>query len=614
MPKLTIIESENQIKHFTEMKKVSFDPHKTYDEKGRRVDAATYAGRKYRVVNKQEMIHEGSHLVLRRILGILACIFSGTLALISPFIRGLFFKKETIRFAVLNPSTTPQPPLVKFPLEPVKNPSQAKPSETPENNNPSPQENLLPPHELPRASLPFLRELSLKPEDPLMKEISNIHFLSHAGNEKYYKDLLTLGLDPSKIQPDLLDQTFLVLYLQDIIKGNRESVNKVYNESSKAKMKILIEERILQLDQAIQIKERIERLKNTFIPLTIKDLLLPWHTSSLRYALMMDEELEQLTIADIQFIDIHLCSLYFGMRFSPLLSKKEYRADQEIQSLSPALHLADIVRIKNIHSFIPHLPALAMGLIADESIQFLEMKNLSEDQLTVLFWHSEKVKHLSMQQIEDAIPKLKDQSLLKNLSDAQISQFPISLMTSALLKFMLPTNHYLDERTKNFISALNTESIYKLHTYFSPAHWFYLKDEQILSLDFSKISLAKGVVENIFNDMPVGYGHLNKRERLIPQLTEEQIYSLAPHFPESFWQYFSDERIQQLDFARLLAHDQKQNKMIVNAIYDYLSGYLRHKDRAKRLLPTINTKHYEQIKDYLNESQKKLCPMHLQKK
>lgn len=613
MPKLTIIESENEIKHFTDMKEVSFDPRKTYDEKGRRVDAATYAGRKYHIVNKQEVIHEGSQLVFRRIMGILACIFSGTLALISPIIRGLFFKKETIRYAVLNPSTTPQPPLVKFPLEPVKNPSQAKPSETPENNNPPPKENLLPP-ELPRAPLPFLRELSLKPEDPLMKEICSIHFLSHAGNEGYYKNLLTLGLDPLKVQPDLLDQPFLELGLKDIIIGNWESVNKVYNESSKVAMKSLIEERILQLDQTIQIKERIHRLKNTFIPLTIKDLLLPWEKSPLRYALMMDDELEQLTLADIRLLDIHLWSMHFGMRFSPLLSKKGYVADQEIKSLSPTMRLGELLRIKNMHSFIPHLPALAMGLIADESIPFLEMKSLSEDQLTVLFYHAEKVKHLSMQQIEEAIPRLKDQSLLKNLSDEQIVQFPIALMTPVLFRHILPTSHYLDERTKSFISSLCLESIYRFYPFFCPAHWMYLKDEQILSLDFSKITFGKWVVENIFNEMTAGYGHLNKRERLIPQLLEEQIYNLAPHFPESFWQYLSDERIQQLDFKRLLIHDQKQNKKIVNAIYDYLHGHLHHKDRAKRLLPTIHAEHYELIKDYLNKAQKKLCPMHLQKK
>lgn len=614
MPKLTIIESENQIKHFTKMKEVSFDPCKTYDEKGRRVDAATYAGRKYRIVNKQELIHAGRQLVFRRILGIVACIFSGTLALIFPCIRGLFFKKETIRFAVLNHSTSPLPPSVKVPLEPVKKSSQVEDAEKPENKNPSPKENVLATEEHPRAPLPFLRDLSLKPEDPLRKEISTIHFLKQSEYESHYKNLLILGVDPFNFQPALFDQTFLELDLKEIITGNRESINQVYNESSKAAMKSLIEERILQLDQAIQIKERIHRLKYTFIPLTLKDLLLPWDKSPLRYALMMDEELEQLTLTDIRCIDVNRWSMHFGMRFSPLLSKKEHGADQEIKSLSPALRLADLVRIKNIHSFIPHLPALAMGLIADESLPFLDIKTLSEDQLTVLFRHSEKVKHLSMPQIGEAFPRLKDQSLLKNLSDEQILQFPMALMTPELFKYILSTSHYLDERTKSFISSLSTESIYKLHPFFSSTHWFYLKDEQILSLNFSKISLVKGVVENIFNDLPAGYGLLNKRKRLIPQLTDEQIYNLGAHFTAIFWQYLPDERIQQLDFQRLFTHDQKQNKNIVDAMYGYMSGYLYHRERAERLFSTISSKHYEQIKDYLNESQKKLCPSHLQKK
>ncbi|QLH37027.1 MAG: hypothetical protein HWD61_13540 [Parachlamydiaceae bacterium] len=75
-------------------------------------------------------------------------------------------------------------------------------------------------------------------------------------------------------------------------------------------------------------------------------------------------------------------------------------------------------------------------------------------------------------------------------------------------------------------------------------------------MDFSKVNLEKdkkqAMVDVLFNPNMDYTGENSKAAQRIPQLSEDQLYALAPFFSSNnLWSFVNDDQVKMLDFAIL---------------------------------------------------------------
>lgn len=118
---------------------------------------------------------------------------------------------------------------------------------------------------------------------------------------------------------------------------------------------------------------------------------------------------------------------------------------------------------------------------------------------------------------------------------------------------------------KRLLPKLSKENIYILARYFSEEHWKCLEKAQILALDFSKIEMDEGkfqvMVDTIFSTKGNSVFD-TKAYNLIPKLTSEKIYKLAPFFSKEQWKNVIKSQTLDLDFSKIKMDKPKFQTMV----------------------------------------------------
>lgn len=326
----------------------------------------------------------------------------------------------------------------------------------------------------------------------------------------------------------------------------------IINNPVRSAMKKLIDAQLNEWDKELQIKERIKRKKES-PTWTVKQLLVCWEYSSLKYSLMTNEELSQLKVKDMSAIDETLFVKANGLRLTQLSRKNQNEKNSQV-NLTTELLLTDFYRIKadQFHQFIDdqcvdELPAMTLLLLPRKEIKFLDMKKMSNYHLTFLTSKKELVQRLTATQVKECFlktdSKIIREKLVSNLNEKQILDFDDTLLDQKLFDIMFEKgpSYVTPSAGDKALSQMPLDQIYKLQKFFAKKHWAKLTDKQVQELDFSKIEKKKEVFESLFDTTPsVGNVHVR-----FPQQPIERIMALSQYFSTDHWFYFC--RINEID-------------------------------------------------------------------
>lgn len=448
--------------------------------------------------------------------------------------------------------TTPPPVTREEPDDPPEIPpdepelENTTPPEAPPEPEPSPPpkvEPALPP-------LPSILELQLDATHPLSQALPMDRFPTRdPGVILGYHT--SMGINPAvakeKFKDKLFDDELLDTVLLGWIDGDRGYNNRLIRDREEQIEAIKV--RIAQLDQAVQLKERIHRLKNT--DLKLRDLLPAWADSRLKLVLMMDEELSQLTAFSIKQWDNKLLWDGVSTRIQALSRKKN--DVPSLHDISTAL-LVDLAKCTadqiNAHTTL-------FPLITCQLIDLNEFKKIDFDKMT----HQ------------------------KEIIDARFPRMP---------------NGYPTNEAQQMLNAFEVEHIYHLAPYLSNTLWQSLKKPLVSKIDFSKLFLRLGnemekqrVVDLIFPDE----NKYRDAPQVIQSLEIANIYHLSPYLSDELWKVPDKKQVVALDFATLFQKitDETKRKQMINAIF-HETWY----GTAASLLKSMQKPQVELIKPYLS--------------
>lgn len=533
------------------------------NDKGKKV-TATYTGHKYELISIKERQLSGTEKFGRKFLFVLAMVFTLGIAYFSKSVYKLY-KKET---ATLKIALYPKKSIKLSPKEDFqskatsaieKNPKSEKPKQTP-------PKVVLPP-------LPKLKSIVFDPANEWMKSISRDLFIRPEKLKEYVaakmfgaslEDLDAIGLYSSILELSLENW----LSPQKLLPHQKEELN---NPQFKAGVES-IQKRIKDLNDSIQLEERFKRIK--FITcLKVKDLLVSWDKSPLKVSLMMEDELAELKVSDLKECSVEDPMVVY--RLGVIEKKQEDHFDQTTLSSAniQEILLTNLCKLKaaTLNQFTKDLPLLAFSSIATSEIPKVKVEALSPNQLKALLCSEERVKILSISQVNACVDKMEYE--IAHLTPEQILKLDFSKINKKRFDALFNPHSY---ETKILFQKYPLARIYEISQYFEAHHWELLSKEQIFNLDFSKID------KTIFNA-------IFRSEKLLQKYPLARIYEICQYFTDKHWKMLSDEQILNFDYSKI---DEKIFKLFFDP-YNYT--------RTPQLLKKISDSQLIALKTYLGK-------------
>ncbi|QLH37030.1 MAG: hypothetical protein HWD61_13555 [Parachlamydiaceae bacterium] len=161
-------------------------------------------------------------------------------------------------------------------------------------------------------------------------------------------------------------------------------------------------------------------------------------------------------------------------------------------------------------------------------------------------------------------------SNLDHITEENLSDFDFSTMI--LSKDSV--NTLLERIGIIHFQTISKENLALLIPYFSETHLKWLSNKQVNEFDFSKVNLEKdrmqAMIDILFNPIKDDAEKSSKAAQRIPQLSEEQLYTLAPFFAsKNLWSFVNDDQVKMLDFVALKNKLQPdQYKIMLFSLFD----------------------------------------------
>ncbi|HEY4832312.1 MAG TPA: hypothetical protein VIH61_07120, partial [Waddliaceae bacterium] len=372
--------------------------------------------------------------------------------------------------------------------------------------------------------LPFLLNLQISSDSPLMKEMPKLAFLRNPQNGATLTSNLELD--------DILDIS-LAHWINENEQFGHEK--KKINDLKNLPRKNLIDERINAFDSEVQLRERLKRLQY-FCNLKVGDLLAPWKDSPLKYALMMDDELDQLKFLDINALSPKFVLQTFSYRVSKI--SKANTAPLSIDNVEDLL-LVDAPKLtaEKINKHSKSLLPSVFCLISSAEVPKIDVTRLVKYQLHALFTSEEHVHYLKKERLEFCIPLIEEKELLRYLSEDQVIALNFEKAKVDQAAFDEILQGYTT-KTEKILHTFQIEKISKLHQFFSDAHWNKLKEEQVL-----KIIRAENfpISQKLFNSILTE--GTTRTKNCLQQLSADEINKLHQFFSDLHWKELKEEQV-----------------------------------------------------------------------
>lgn len=354
----------------------------------------------------------------------------------------------------------------------------------------------------PPPPLPHLLNVKIEAPHPLAKELSVDDFLKRIMAVMKVDEGKALVLSP---MGDLLQITLDVWIKRPTDTYYKKDIEAM-DHPLKTPQVELINQRIEALDQAIQLKERIKRLKGVYI--YIKDLLPAWSKVTYKLKLIMDDELSELKVTDVASLGHDAVWNAVGKRITPLSTVKPLFAAPATfnkESIGNLL-LVDLPKLtaEQIHQAPQEFPPYIGALIDVKELQKIDTAKLSKEQLHFLFsikyydksyndhYYSEQ---LTPAQILACAPLIEDKTLLRHTTKDQRRDLDASKLTQELFAAIYSPYH---SDTREIIKGWGKKMQGCIHCFGETnEYWTALDDEQILDLDYTLI--PESMFRYVFN-------------------------------------------------------------------------------------------------------------------
>lgn len=274
-----------------------------------------------------------------------------------------------------------------------------------------------------------------------------------------------------------LDWTLLGIPLGLWLNPNRtneyelESHIKALQDPERAKRRDLLNARLNLLDSEIGLKERIKLLRKD--PYIDMSMLLPaWSDSELRFRLMMDKELSELTVGDLKTPSDQQGILNIYVRLERLGQR---RSDiPRPSSVLDSLLLIDLVGISasEILKQPKKFPLVTFLLMHPEELQELNMKMLSAQQIELIIAQGMQITDT---QINDGLLLIENLECLDRWGEKEILRIDFNQMTPPIFNFLFTVEGWPFSRGAKLLSELPDDRVYQLLHHFTEVHWPYLK-------------------------------------------------------------------------------------------------------------------------------------------
>lgn len=394
-----------------------------------------------------------------------------------------------------------------------------------------------------------------------------------------------------------MDADLLEVPLSYFLDSTEERYRTIVDDPNRSDKKEIIEVRFAALDTSIQLKERLKRLNNSAEP-TVKDLLIPWNHSMLKYILMMDDEVVQLQIGDLSKspnMDSEVSE-----RTSMTISKRVLHFNERNKGKLP-LAETQVTDTRQLFLFeIPHLkaaqvnalsecPAIIFILLSLNELKLVRTDKLLPQTLNCVF-RQLLVQLMTQEQVNVCFSQVGDVEVLANLTDEQCVNLDATKANADIVSaIFVPTPEH-DPRAGRLIPKLTVERLYQYGSLFTPEHWKYLTLDQVKQFDFKRITLTSEIVIAIFSS---DNSSDEREKQLIPQLSVEQLYALSEYFSLVHWEYLTLEQIKKFDFKRI-----ELSKPMVNAIF---SPDDDSDDKEKQLIPQLSVDQLYTVCNFFEE-------------
>lgn len=158
-------------------------------------------------------------------------------------------------------------------------------------------------------------------------------------------------------------------------------------------------------------------------------------------------------------------------------------------------------------------------------------------------------------------------------------------------------DRYNREKTERLLQTFEIDDkFYEFKKFFSLDHWPFLSNNQILKLNFNRVSSDQSVRQNIFDKLYNRYDEKRTKPLLQAITIDENFYEFQKLFSIDHWPFLKDEQILKLDFSKI----QNKQKVFENLLYK--------EERAKSLIPEFNRDQTLELKELLNSKKKYLTP------
>ncbi|MBS4168944.1 hypothetical protein [Parachlamydia sp. AcF125] len=470
--------------------------------------------RHYKLVAKKVRIFSNQEIALRKICGLFFIFISFGLAYASARFRKFMAKRKTsIHYALLiDPARGNFEKLARIS---VKKEPLLKNTELDLDKDDG-------------EDLPDILTLTIDADGPLNKPLSTSKFFSEKEG--------TL----SDNQIDMFGFKFLEIPLSHFM-NDKDSSNPYYsllNSSAAELSKDAISKRLEMFERAIQLKKRLKRIPDC--KLILRDFLQGWKNSPLKYALASDEEFTRLTLENMQGFEPEFIERVIRKRLIKLAATSRQELEPSIVSFDGLLQLSLIQLYKLegrwVNQWMGHLPPMAFILFPNSIIKDLNTKWMSEDQIETFFLAEERVHLLSTAQVDRCLDKIPPK-LFTRLSDEQIFALNFVYINQEIFNEIFKNS----KRGKTLLQSLKPPQLNQLCPYFTGEEWKGLKEEQILSLDYSLMTQAG--FEAIFNEFSI--------PELFQRLAPSKVELVMKYFTLRHWSKLSTDQLIKLDFSEI---------------------------------------------------------------
>lgn len=414
------------------------------------------------------------------------------------------------------------------------------------------------------------------------------------------------SVEPSIDDAEMVDTDLLSIPLSIWINADVEPTSphrRHMTDPSRTPCQTLINERIGAFEKAIQLSERLKRLHNP-LSLKVSDLLASWHNSSLRYALMMDDELAHLKVSEFPIMEFDTFTKTLAPRILQLSQQKGDAVDRQqfTQETRKNYLLIDLPKVtaREINQFADKsdVPYYLLLLISLTELRQVDLSLFSDTQIAFLFASKKHVEALTAEQIHACLPKILFNQI-ENLSDRQALELDFSKISANQISQLLFYAFDTDIEENNTCGAarlvpqLSAEQIEQLGSYFNQSHWFYLSEEQFAEFQFSTLPLNETIVHGILD---TSRGKESKAAKFIPQFDMDAIYALCKWFRDSHWQFLSISQVKEFDIRKI----NENQSTVVSTLFDTQGDTY---SRAALLIPFLSPQQLYDLSPFFTEEQ-----------